>query len=228
VVSDEREDVRAEALARRLAVPLDPRHTADARERVWSRMPSKREPGRRSGALWALAAFGLAALILVAGGWLESYRIDVGHPGTTSEDFGPFLYREEVARLSFAGEANGALVVKQRHIDEPRRGRLSVVLEASADFVSLPGAIELYFREVGSAVSQRLIRKTTDGNDTQLEAIALLPERDLGEVRTYDVWLRVEGTRGAPMDAGIITIEVAERPEGQRARLIGYRPGAAR
>jgi hypothetical protein len=223
VVSDEREDIRAEALARRLAAPLDARRTADARERVWSRIASKHEPRRRSGALSALTAFGLAALILVAGGWLASYRVDVGHPGTRSEDFGPFLYREEVARLSFAGEANGALVVKQRHIDEPRRGRLSVVFEASADFVSLPGALELRYLEVGSAVSQVLIRKTTDGNDTELEAVAPLPERDLGDVRTYDVWLRIEGARGAPMDAGIITIEVAERPEGQRARLIGYR-----
>jgi len=223
VVSNEQDDVRAEALVRRLAAPLDARHTVDARERVWSRISSKRRPGSRSGALPALAAIGLAALILVAGGWLQSYRIEVGHPGTRSDDFGPFLYREEVARVSFAGVANGVVVVRQRHIDEPRRGRLSVVVEAEADFESVPAALELRYREGGSAVTQVLIRKTTEGGETELEATAPLPEHDLGDVRTYDVWLRIEAATGAPMDFGIITIEVTERPEGQRARLISVR-----
>jgi hypothetical protein len=228
VVSDERDDVRAEALARGLSAPLDARRTANARERVWSAVTSQQQRPRRSGAFPALAAFGLAALILVAGGWLQSYRIDVGHPGTQADDFGPFLYREEVARVSFAGLANaglanGALVVKQRHVDEPRRGRLSVVLEASAAFASAPAAMELRYRETGTAVSQVLVRKTTDGGDTELEAVVPLPEHDLGDVRTYDVWLHLEGAAAADNSA-IITIEVSERPEGQRARLIGYGP----
>jgi hypothetical protein len=222
-VSDERDDVRADALARQLGAPLDPRRTADARERVWSHVTATRQPRRRSGAVPALAAIGLAALILVAGGWLQTYRIEVGHPGTKADDFGPFLYREEIARVDFAGEANGTLVVKQRHIDEPRRGRLSVVVEAAADFVATPAALELRYREAGSAVTQVLIRKATDGNDTALEAVAPLPEHELGDVRTYDVWLHIEGAAGAPKDVGFITIEVAERPEGQRARLIGVR-----
>lgn len=222
-MSDERDDVRGEILARRLGAPLDAGRTAVARERVWSAVTSTQQPRRRSGALPALAAFGLAALILVAGGWLQSYRFDVGHPGTKADDFGPFLYREEVARVSFADETVGALVVKQRHIDEPRRGRLSVVLEASADFAAVPAALELRYREAGSAVSQVLVRRTTDGSDTELKAVVPLPEHDLGDVRTYDVWVHVEAAVGAPIDAGIMTIEVTERPEGQRARLIGYR-----
>lgn len=222
-MSDDRDDVRAEALARWLSAPLDARRTADARERVWSAVTSKQQPRRRSAALPALAAFGLAALILVAGGWLQSYRVDVGHPGTKAEDFGPFLYREEVARVSFAGQATGTLIVKQRHIDVPRRGRLSVVLEASAAFASAPAAMELRYRETGTAGSQVLVRKTTDGSDTELEAVLPLPEHDLGDVRTYDLWLHLEGAAAAD-NAAIITIEVSERPEGQRARLIGYGP----
>lgn len=226
-MSDERDHMRAEALASRLSAPLDARRTADARERVWSALMSKQQPRRRSGFMPAVAAFGLAALILIAGGWLQSYRFDVGHPGTQSDAYGPFLYREEVGSVSFSdvagGIAKGALVVKQRHIDEPRRGRLSVVLEASADFASVPAALELRYREAGSAVSQVLVRKSADGGDTSLEAVVPLPEHDLGDVRTYDVWLHLEGAAAADNSA-IITIEVSERPEGQRARLIGYGP----
>lgn len=218
MVSDERDDPRADALVRRLAAPT--LGTAAARERVWSRIAERRRPGRRPGRLPAFAAVAIALLILVGGAWLESYRIEVGHPGTRSGDFGPLLYREEVARISFGGEANGALVVRQRHIDEPRRGRLSVVVEADVEFASASGAIELRYRDTRNTATQVLIRKTTEGSDTKLEAVAPLPEHDLGDIRTYEVWLHIESSGGAPIDAGMVSIEITERPEGQRARLL--------
>jgi hypothetical protein len=114
-------------------------------------------------------------------------------------------------------------VVRQRHIDEPRRGRLSVVVQAEVDFAAGSGAFEVRYREAGGAVTQVLVRRTTDGGDTKAEAVAPLPEHDLGDVRTYDVWIHIEAAVGAPLDVGVITIEVSERPEGQRARLIGVR-----
>jgi hypothetical protein len=220
-VSDERDDPRSDALARRLAAPLD--GTAVARERVWSRLRERRRPARRSALLPAFAALSIVLLVLLGGAWLESYRIEVGHPGTSSGDFGPLLYREEVARISFSGEARGTLVVRQRHIDEPRRGRLSVIVQAEVDFAAGSGAFEVRYREAGGAVTQVLVRRTTDGGDTKAEAVAPLPEHDLGDVRTYDVWIHIEAAVGAPLDVGVITIEVSERPEGQRARLIGVR-----
>jgi hypothetical protein len=221
VVSEERDDPRADALMRRLAEPLE--GTAAARERSWSRLAARRRPARRSALLPGLAVLSVALLILVGGAWLESYRIEVGHPGTSSADFGPLVYREEVARISFKGEATGALVVRQRHIDEPRRGRLSVVVEAAVDFASRPGAFEIRYREAGSTLTQVLVRKSTDANDTKVEVVAPLPEHDLGDVRTYDIWLHIEAVAGAPVDGDVVTIEVSERPEGQRARLVGVR-----
>jgi hypothetical protein len=221
VVSDEQDDPRSGPLTRRLAAPLG--GTAAARERVWSGIAERRRPTRGSNRLPAFAAVALALVILIGGAWLESYRLEVGHPGPQSGDYGPLLYREEVARISFAGDATGALRVKQRHIDEPRRGRLSVVVEADVDFASAPGAIELRYRDAGISVTQVLIRKTTDGGDTKLDAVAPLPEHDLGDVRSVEVWLHVETAAGAPKDVGFITIELTERPEGQRARLLGVR-----
>ena len=219
MVSDGPDDPRSDALVSRLAPPLD--GTAEARERVWSRVAERRRPARRSALLPAFAVLSLTVLLLVAGGWLESYRIEVGHPGASSGDFGPLLYREEVAHISFAGEATGALFVKQRHIDEPRRGRLSVVVQADVDFASGPGAFEVRYRDAGSTITQVLVRRTTDPGDRTAEVVAPLPEHDQGDVRTYDVWLHIEAAVGAPIDVAIVTIEVSERPEGQRARLIG-------
>jgi len=220
-VSDDRDDARSDELIRRLALPLD--GAAEARERVWSRIAERRRPARRSALLPAFAVLSLAVLILVAGGWLGSYRIEVGHPGASSSDYGPLLYREEVARISFTGEATGALFVKQRHIDEPRRGRLSVVVQADVDFASGPGAFEVRYRDAGSTITHVLVRRTTDAGDRTADVVAPLPEHDQADVRTYDVWLHIEAAVGAPVDVGLVTIEVSERPEGQRARLIGVR-----
>jgi hypothetical protein len=221
VVSDDRDEARSDELIRRLAQPLQ--GTAAARERSWSLLAERRRPRRRSALLPAFAVLSLTVLLLVAGGWLESYRIEVGHPGASSGDFGPLLYREEVARASFAGDVTGALFVKQRHIDEPRRGRLSVIVQADVDFASGPGAFEVRYRDAGSTITQVLVRRTTDAGDRTAEVVAPLPEHDQGDVRTYAVWLHIEAAVGAPIDVAIVTIEVSERPEGQRARLIGVR-----
>jgi hypothetical protein len=221
VVSEERDDPRADLLVRHLAVPLD--GTAAARERMWSRLVARRRPTRRSGVLPAFAAVAVALLILIAGAWLQSYRIEVGHPGTNPDNYGPFIYRREIVRVPLSGGADGALVVNQRHIDELRRGRLSVVLEASVMVASTPAAIELRYRESGSAITQVLVRKTTDGGDRALDAVVPMPERDRGDVRSYDVWLHLESAAAPPTESAVVTIEVTERPEGQRARLVGVR-----
>jgi hypothetical protein len=164
-----------------------------------------------------VAAIGLAVAVLIGGAWLQSYRVEVGHPGTEPGSYGPFLYREEVARAEIA---NGTLVVRQRHIDEPRRQRLSVVVEARVAIDDRPATMELRYREAGSTVAGVLVTKR--GDDGRLEAVAPLPAHDLGDVRTYDVWLHLELSQ-AFLDSATLTIEVAERPEGQRARLLASR-----
>jgi hypothetical protein len=220
-VVNEHDDPRVDGLMRRLAAPLDAATTAAARERVWSRLAARRAPARGPGVLPGMAAVALAIAILVGGAWLQSYRVEVGHPGSGPSDFGPFIYREEVARSELTGPATGAIVVRQRHIDEPRRQRLSAVVEAEVHFAAGEATLEIRYREAGGA-TQVLVTKRADATDTGLEAVAPLPQREPGDVRTYEVWLHVDRA-GDTSESAVLAIEVSERPEGQRARLVAPR-----
>ena len=210
---------RAERLAARLGTTL-PSERAAA-ERNWRALSTTiATPARsRFGALRvALSSAALVILVIGGLGWWEGERLDVGNGGL------PVLYREEVDRTSIAmGGIDATLAITQKHIEGDARLRVVGVTDVRLGAERLPATIELRFQAAGddsygvlahSEVSDP--RRATGSTRTLYEAP--FPPLGLRERATYRVWLHLETASGT-IESDQLVIDVADRPEGQRANL---------
>lgn len=218
------EDPRADRLVRRLEGPLDGASTRAAEERVWrsvKQAASTRRTG--SGLLPAFAAIAGAVLLLFAGLWLGSYRLDVASGRL------PILYREEVAHVDVPTRlgVSGTLDIAQGHFSASTPTQLSVVAIADVRLGTdaLPATVEIRYRDLAAATAGVLAR-TADVSDTRratgeyrYDVTAPFPPLERGAVRRYEVWIHVETPEGL-VESPIVTVEVTGAAEGQRARVL--------
>lgn len=220
MVSDE--DGRAEALARRLAGPLDTASTARARERVWAALHAPRPRPRRAW-LAALAVGAAAVALLVGGGWLGTYRLEAGSGGI------PILYRERVGATTIDTEAvHGSLSIEQLHLRDASTLRVVARVDLVVAADAVPATVDVRYRPAGSLVAGGLahepavsdVRRELGG--ARYTVAAPFPPLARGDVRTYEVWVSVDTPKGRA-ESGVLTVEIHGAPEGQRARLVAPR-----
>jgi hypothetical protein len=214
VVSDE---LRAARLVRRLEGQLP--GAAAAERRVWSRLAEPPARGNRTWIAQLAATVALAVVVLVAGAWIASYRLSVGHSGL------PVLYREEVARteISAAG-VSGSLAIQERFFATPDALRVVAQADVRLDAAALPTSVEVRYRERGDGTEGVLARsggitEALVGGQAHFDITAPLPPVARGQVRSFEVWLYLEAASGN-VDGARIAVEVRGAPEGERARRI--------
>jgi hypothetical protein len=229
VVSD---DPRVDRLLLRIEGPLDPAATRAAEDRVWRRLREGR-PVRGRGWVPTFAVIALALALLVGGGYLGSYRIEVASGGV------PILYQEEVAKTQViartgdaasADLANATLEIRQGHYSPttPHLLRVVAIDDVRIGQAALPATVEIRYREQGSVVSGVLAR-TVDltearraTGEVRHSVIAPLPPVARGEVRVFEVWLHIEIATGV-VESPTLAIEVRGAAEGERARRVAAR-----
>lgn len=222
-------DAELEALtAKRLGGELaDARRVAAARERVWSRIWPQlgtRARSRIGGLGWSAGAVATLVVVLLAVAWQQSYRVEVtqGHL--------PVLYREEIGRVEIGrvelsgGAVEATLVIQQRHIDGSAGLRTVAQIDVRVEEASLPATVEVRERDKGSQVtavigqSRGLSEVRSATRVARTDYTAPLPLVAEGETRTFEVWIWIETPSGVT-ETEKLTVEVAGRPEGERARL---------
>lgn len=200
----------------------DPRRIAAARERVWSQLQRRvrRHPsplGRIATAALALAAVVVVALAL---GWAQHYRLEVAAGPL------PVLYREEVGRADLRNDlVNAEMALQLRHLEGAAGLRAGALIDVRISSDGLPATVEIRARTRGTIVAEVIgrtaqlqeVRRATDVTRTSF--FAPLPPTERGETNTYEVWLFLETSRGV-FESDKLVVEVAGRPEGERARIL--------
>ena len=203
-------------LAARLAAPVPP---GSAEARVRAAVRAGERPSAWGGLRAGLAAVTTAVVLVVAAGWLASYRVGV------AGDRLPVLYREEVARVAAGDAGDGTLaVVLKRHAAAAGELRAFATLQLHVSAADLPGVAEIRFLEGAATAHGVLGRIRLEPEDrasgrAQLTMEAPFPPVARGERRSYRIWVSVEGPRGERRSPELI-VEVSGEAGGQRARAV--------
>ncbi|HUQ41097.1 MAG TPA: hypothetical protein VM052_01215 [Candidatus Limnocylindrales bacterium] len=219
------DDPRLDRVVRRIEGPLDPTATRAAEDRVWRRL-QEGHPVRGRSLVPAFAVMAAAVVLLVAGAYLQSYRIEVASGGL------PVLYQEHVASTEIGAAdrvravlSTGTLEIRQGHFSSttPQQLRVVAIDDVRIGDAALPATVEIRYREQGSAVSGVLAR-TADLNEARRgtaevrhSVIAPLPPVARGDIHIFEVWLHIE-TKNGIVESPKLTVEVRGAAEGERAR----------
>ena len=201
-------------LAARLAAPVSP---GSSEGRVRAAVRAGQRPSAWGGMRAGLAAVTTAVVLVVAAGWVASYRVGVAGDGL------PVLYREDVARSAAGDAGDGTLaVVVKRHAATAGELRAFATLQLQVAAADLPGVAEIRFLEEFAAAHGVLGRIRLEPEDrasgrAQLTMDAPFPPVARGERLTYRIWVSVEGPRGERRSPELV-VEVSGEAGGQRAR----------
>ena len=123
-------------------VPLPSREAA---LRVWAAVQAGPRASPWAGIRAGLAAAATAIVLVLAVGWLQSYRVGVAGDGL------PVLYREDIARVAAGDAGDGTLaVVVKRPDNAPQELRAVAVLQLQVAAADLPSVVEIRFLEQGA------------------------------------------------------------------------------
>ena len=203
-------------LAARLAAPVAP---GSSEARVRAAVRAGQRPSAWDGLRAGLAAVTTAVILVVAAGWLASYRVGVAGDGL------PVLYREDVARIAAGDAGDGTLaVVVKRHAAAPGELRAFATLQLQVEAADLPGVAEIRFLEDATTAHGVLGRIRLEPEDrasgrSQLTMDAPFPPVARGDRMQYRIWVSVDGPRGERRSPELV-IEVSGEAGGQRAKTI--------
>lgn len=201
-------------LAARLAAPVA---SGSSEARVRAALRAGQRPSARDGLRAGLAAMTTAVVLVVAAGWLASYRVGVAGDGL------PVLYREDVARTAAGDAGDGTLaVVVKRHAAASGELRAFATLQLQVAAADLPGVAEIRFLEDAATAHGVLGRIRLEPEDrasgrAQLTMDAPFPPVARGDRKQYRIWVSVDGPRGERRSPEL-AIEVSGEAGGQRAR----------